>query len=323
MTVSQSGQRGHHTPIETTPLPPLKIRIAHPIVEHDEKRAVIDALESGQLVQGPRVEAFERAFADYIGAKHAIAVSSGTAALHVALLAHGVGAFAEVGRSDDEVIVPAFSFAATANTVLLAGARPVFVDVRDDDFCIDPGLVEAAITPRTHGIMPVHLYGQICDIAPVADLCAKYGLVLIEDAAQAVGAQYRGRRAGSFGTGCFSFYATKNLQTGEGGMITTDDNAVAAAARMLRSQGEATRYVTETLGYNYRMTEMTAALGRAQLPKLDARNERRGTNAARLTAALASQQPHRQGESVGVAAPTPRASHRWSPETRTSARPSR
>src|SRR5438874_4583634 len=135
--------------------------------------------------------------------------------------------------------------------------------------------------------MPVHLYGQRCNVAPVADLCAEHGLILIEDAAQAVGAQYRGRRAGSFGTGCFSLYATKNLQTGEGGMITTDDNAVAAAARMLRSQGEATRYVTEMLGYTYRMTEMTAALGLAQLPKLGSRNERRGTNAARLTAALA------------------------------------
>ena len=138
------------------------------MVEDDEKRAIIDALESGQLVQGPRVEAFERAFADSIGTEHAIAVSNGTAALHVALLAHGVGAFAEGGRSDDEVIVPAFSFAATANTVLLAGARPVFVDVRDDDFCIDPALIEAAITPRTRAIMPVHLYGQICDIEPIS-----------------------------------------------------------------------------------------------------------------------------------------------------------
>jgi dTDP-4-amino-4,6-dideoxygalactose transaminase len=136
--------------------------------------------------------------------------------------------------------------------------------------------------------MPVHLYGQTCDITRIADLCAKHGLALIEDAAQAVGAEHRGRRAGSVGTGCFSFYATKNLQTGEGGMITTNDDSVAVAARMLRSQGEATRYVTETLGYNYRMTEMTAALGLAQLRKLDVRNERRRANAARLTSLLAT-----------------------------------
>ncbi len=269
-----------------SPKPQLKVRLAHPIIEDDEKRAVIDALESRQLAQGPRVEAFERAFAEYVGAKHAVAVSSGTAALHVALLAHGIGANGG-GSADDEVIVPAFSFAATANTVLLAGARPVFVDVRDDDFNIDPSQFEAAITPRTRAIMPVHLYGQMCDIAPIAEICTRRGVALIEDAAQAVGATFDGKRAGSFGTGCFSFYATKNLQTGEGGMITTDDDASADAARIFRSQGERTRYVTETLGYNYRMTEVAAALGSAQLPKLAARNAVRRANAARLTALLA------------------------------------
>jgi len=259
--------------------PALTIRLAQPIVEDDEKRAVIEALESGQLAQGPRVAAFEEAFAAYIGVQHAVAVNSGTAALHLALLAEGIG-------PGDEVIVPALSFAATANVVLQAGARPVFVDVRDDDFGIDPASVEAAITPRTKAVMPVHLYGQACDIVAVRDICGARNVTLIEDAAQAVGAAVDGAKCGSFATAAFSFYATKNLQTGEGGMITTGHDAVADAARMLRSQGERTRYVTEELGYNYRMTEVAAALGNAQLPKIDARNEQRRANAAQLTQLL-------------------------------------
>ncbi len=173
------------------------IKLAHPIIEEDEKRAVIAALESGQLAQGPRVAAFEQAFAAYVGTKHAVAVANGTAALHLALLAHGVGSYAEQpianSQQPDEVIVPAFSFAATANTVLLAGARPVFVDVRDDDFDIDVAAIEAAITPRTRAIIAVHLYGQMCDIDAVAAICERHNLVLIEDAAQAVGASMRGQ----------------------------------------------------------------------------------------------------------------------------------
>ncbi len=256
------------------------IKLADPIIDDDDKRAVIEALESGQLAQGPRVAAFEEAFAAYIGVPHAIAVNSGTAALHVALLAHGIG-------PGDDVIVPAFSFAATANAVLHAGARPIFADVRTDDFGIDPALAEAAITPATKAIIAVHLYGQTCDITAIAEICARRNLVLIEDAAQAVGATHDGRAAGSFGTGCFSFYATKNLQTGEGGMITTSNEHVATLARTLRSQGERTRYVTDELGYNFRMTEVAAALGLSQLPKLDARNDQRRANAARLSELLA------------------------------------
>lgn len=260
------------------------IKLAHPIIDDDDKRAVVDALESGQLAQGPRVAAFEQAFAAYVGVPHAIAVNSGTAALHVALLAHGIG-------PGDDVIVPAFSFAASANAVLHAGARPIFADVRTDDFGLDPALAEAAITPATKAIIAVHLYGQTCDITAIAEICVRRGLVLIEDAAQAVGATHAvgnsHRAAGSFGTGCFSFYATKNLQTGEGGMITTSDEHVATLARTLRSQGERTRYVTEELGYNFRMTEVAAALGLSQLPKLDARNDQRRANAARLNSLLA------------------------------------
>jgi dTDP-4-amino-4,6-dideoxygalactose transaminase len=260
-------------------LPPIRIKLAHPIIEDEERTAVLAALESGQLAQGPRVAAFEAAFAEYIGVRHAVAVNSGTAALHVALLAHGIGA-------GDDVIVPAFSFAATPNAVLHAGARPVFVDVLDDDFGIDATRIEAAITPATKAIIAVHLYGQPCDIDAVRAVCSARNLVLIEDAAQAVGATLGGVKAGAFGTGAFSLYATKNLQTGEGGMITTDDHAVAERARMFRSQGERTRYVTDELGYNYRMTEVAAALGSAQLPKLEGWNERRRVNARRLSGAL-------------------------------------
>ncbi len=256
------------------------IKLAHPVVEADEQAAVIEVLNSGQLAQGPRVAAFEAAFARYQDAPHAVALNSGTAALDVALLARGIG-------PGDEVIVPAFSFAATANTVLHAGATPVFVDVRASDFGIDATCVEAAITPRTRAVVPVHLYGQICDVEPVAALCAARGIALIEDAAQAVGAELRGRRAGAWGDASFSFYATKNLQTGEGGMIVTRDAAVDARARVLRSQGEPERYVTEEAGFNYRMTEVAAAIGGTQLPKLDARIERRQANAARLTELLA------------------------------------
>jgi dTDP-4-amino-4,6-dideoxygalactose transaminase len=257
------------------------IRLASPIIEDDDRAAVLDALDSGQLVQGPRVEAFERAFAAYCGVGHAVAVNSGTAALHLALLAHGIG-------EGDEVIVPAFSFAATANAALSAGARPLFVDVREDDFGINADEMEGAITPRTRAVIAVHLYGQMCDVAAVAATCERHGIVLIEDAAQAVGASFGDRCAGSWGTGCFSFYATKNLQTGEGGMITTNDASVAGRARMLRSQGEVERYVTEALGYNFRMTELAAALGSTQLAKLDQRTARRRANAARLSGLLAA-----------------------------------
>ncbi len=271
------------------------IKLAHPLIEEDEQRAVAEALASGQLAQGPRVAAFEQAFAAYVGVPHAVAVNSGTAALHLALLSHGIGSMARDGSPDDEVIVPAFSFAATANCVLQAGARPVFVDVCEHDFNIDPTAVEAAITPRTKAVIGVHLYGKMCDTDALKARCDRKGIALIEDAAQAVGATLHGAAAGSVGTGCFSFYATKNLTTGEGGMLTTRDPAIAEQARTLRSQGERTRYVTEELGWNYRMTEPAAALGLLQLQKLDARNEQRRQNAARFNELL--------GEIDGIVTP--------------------
>ena len=255
------------------------IKLAHPIVDEAAERAVLEALRSGQLAQGPRVAAFEEGFARYVGARHAVALNSGTAALHVALVASGVG-------PSDDVVVPAFSFAATANAVLQAGATPIFVDIGDEDFNIDIERAIAAMTPRTKAMIAVHLYGQPCDIAPLADACAERGVALIEDAAQAVGSEVDGRRAGTFGVGTFSFYATKNLTTGEGGMITTNDDGIAERARVLRSQGERTRYVTEELGWNYRMTDVAAALGLAQLARVDQWNERRRANAAALSAGI-------------------------------------
>jgi perosamine synthetase len=255
------------------------IRIAQPLVGAEEEEAVLAALRSGRLAQGERVARFEEAFAGYLGVRHAVAVSSGTAALVVALQGHGIGA-------GDEVIVPVFTFAATANAALLVGAQPVFVDIRADDFTIDVPQIEAAITPRTRAIIPVHLYGHPCDMIALLEIAQRYGLIVIEDACQAIGASWRGRRAGTFGTACFSFYATKSITTGEGGMVVTNDDEVARCARLLRNQGEEERYVTELLAYNFRLTEPAAALGLAQLPKLDGWNERRRANAAWLSGHL-------------------------------------
>ena len=263
------------------------IRLCQPLIGEEEKRAVLAVLESGQLAQGPTVRRFEEAFARFVGAREApgrapvwaVAVSSGTAALVVALQAHGIG-------PSDEVITTPFTFAATANAVLLAGARPVFVDVREEDFNIDPGLIEARITPRTRALLAVHLFGHPADMAAIGDIAARHGLAVIEDAAQAVGATFEGRPVGSFGSGCFSFYATKNITTGEGGMITTDDPALADRARLLRDHGQRRRYVSESLGQNLRLTEMAAALGLAQLEKLPAFNEARRANAAYLSERL-------------------------------------
>lgn len=259
------------------------IRIAQPLIGPEEEAAVLAALRSGQLVQGERVARFEEAFARYLGVRHAVALSSGTAALEVALLAHEVG-------PGDEVLVPAFTFPATANAVLRVGARPVLVDITSDAFVLDPQAAERALTPQTRAVIPVHLYGHPCDMDAIRALAGARGLVVIEDACQALGASWRGRPVGAFGTGCFSFYATKQITTGEGGMLVTDDDEVARRARLLRNQGEAgtdgleTRpYRTELLGANFRLTELAAALGLAQLPKLDGWSERRRANAAWLS----------------------------------------
>jgi perosamine synthetase len=252
------------------------ISIARPLLGIEEAAAVFRVLASGQLAQGEQVAAFERRFAEVCQVREAVAVSSGTAALHLALLAHGIG-------PDDEVITTAFSFAATANAILLAGATPVFVDIESDTYNIDPALVEAAITPRTKAIMPVHLYGNPCDMQRLEALARANHLVIIEDACQAHGANIEGKPVGGFGTGCFSFYATKNITTGEGGMVTTNDLGIAERVRLLRNHGQEERYLHTTIGYNLRMTEIQAALGLVQLEKLEQFTEQRTANARFLT----------------------------------------
>jgi perosamine synthetase len=255
------------------------IPIARPQMGDEEQHAVSEALASGALAQGPRVAELEARFAAYVGAAHAVATSSGTTALHLALLAYGIG-------PGDEVITVPFTFIASANSIVYTGARPVFVDVDERDFCIDPRLVEAAISPRTKAIMPVSLYGQPADLPAIEEIAARHGLELIEDAAQVHGAAIGDRRSGTWGAGCFSFYPTKNMTTGEGGMITTDDAAVAERAHLMREHGMKVRYHHDTLGYNFRMTDIHAAIGLAQLGKLDANNARRRAIAARYDAEL-------------------------------------
>lgn len=251
------------------------IEISKPQFGSEELALLQEVLESGIIAQGPKVTALEEAFAKLTGTEYAIAVSSGTTALHVALLAHGIG-------PGDEVITSPFTFIASANSILFAGARPVFVDIRDDSFNIDSDQIEAAITPRTKAIMPIHLYGLMADMQPIMEIARKHGLVVIEDSAQAHGARYRGQSAGSFGTGCFSLYATKNMTSGEGGIITTSDSGIAERAKLLRSHGAKVRYYHDDLGYNFRMTDLHAAVGLAQIRKLPEFNSRRQHNAGFL-----------------------------------------
>jgi len=252
------------------------IAIAHPLLGAEEEAAALRVLASGRLAQGECVAAFERRFAELCHVREAVAVSSGTAALHLALLAH------DIGRGD-EVITTAFSFSATANAILLVGATPVFVDIEPDIYNLDPVQTEIALTRRTKAILPVHLYGHPSDMNQLQQIAGAYSLLLIEDASQAHAATIDGRPVGSFGTGCFSFYATKNMTTGEGGMVTTNDPAVAERVRLLRNHGQEARYYQIALGYNLRMTELQAALGVAQIEKLEYFTQRRVANATYLT----------------------------------------
>jgi dTDP-4-amino-4,6-dideoxygalactose transaminase len=236
-------------------------------------------LESGQLASGAVTRELEVTFArDVSHTKYAVAVANGTAALHLALLADNIG-------PGDEVITTPFTFQATANMILAVGARPVFVDVAEVGN-IDATLVEAAITARTRALLPVYLYGRLADMTTLCDIASRHNLAVIEDAAQAHGAEVGGRRAGSIGTGCFSFYATKNVMSGEGGLLTTDDEAVAEHLRRLRAHGESERYNSVEVGYNYRMTDLTSAIALAQVNKLPVFNEARRRNAAYLSAHL-------------------------------------
>lgn len=252
------------------------IYMAKPQIGDEEKQAVMEVLDSGMLAQGPRVKAFEEAFAEMCGVKHAIATSSGTTALHVALLAHGIG-------PGDEVITSAFTFIASANSILFTGARPVFVDIDPRTYNLDVQQIESVITPRTKAILPVHLYGLACDMDPIMSLAEKHGLAVIEDACQSHGAVYKGKKSGSFGTGTFSLYPTKNMTSGEGGMITTNDPEIDEKCRVIRQHGMRRRYYHDELGFNFRMTDVHAAIGLAQLKKLDAFNAQRQANAKFLS----------------------------------------
>ncbi len=255
------------------------IPMARPQMGEEEKQGVWEAMASGMLAQGPRVREFEERFAAFIGAGYAVAASSGTTALHLALLGYGVG-------PGHEVVTVPFTFIASANSILYTGARPVFVDVDERDFTIDVGQIEAAITERTKAIMPISLYGQPADLPAIAAIAERHGLVLVEDACQAHGAAVEGRHSGTWGAGTFSFYPTKNMTTGEGGMLTTDDGELAERVRLLREHGMKVRYHHDILGYNFRMTDIAAAIGLAQLPKLAGANERRRAIAARYDAEL-------------------------------------
>jgi perosamine synthetase len=250
----------------------MQIPIAKPFIGEEEKQAVVEVLSSGQLSQGPKVAEFEKAFAAFQGAKHGIATSNGTTALMASMMAHGIGL-------GDEVIIPSFSFFATASCILSVGARPVFADIDPDTFCLSPEAAEAAITPRTKAIMPVHLYGQPADMPRFEAICQKHGLVLLEDAAQAHGAAIGERRTGTWGTASFSFYPTKNMTTTEGGMVLTNDDETARKLRMIRAQGMNTQYYHEIVGYNFRMTDMAAAVGVVQLGRLPEWTRQRIDNA--------------------------------------------
>ena len=248
------------------------IPIAKPIIGNEEIAAVGAVLRSGMLAQGKEVKQFEDEFASYLGAKYAIAVNNGTVALDLAVKALGL-------KPGDEVITPAFTFIATANCALYQGLTPVFADVDPRTFNIDPDDLQEKITPRTRAVIGVHLYGQPFDLPAVQQICEDRGIHLIEDCAQAHGAEYKGKKAGSFATGCFSFYPTKNMTTGEGGMITTNDDSMEQRLRLLRSHGDTGKYNHVSLGYNYRMMNIQGALGLVQLQKLEEFTAKRIKNA--------------------------------------------
>jgi perosamine synthetase len=260
------------------------IRINQPMIGKEEIDAATEVLRSGILTEksgmGPRVLEFEKEFARYVGARHAVAMTSGTAALHAALLVAGV-------KQGDEVVVPSFTFHSTAEVVLLTGAQPVFADIDPDTYTVTADAVESMMTRNTKAIVPVHLYGLPADLDPLKKLAKEHSVTLIEDAAQAHGAEYNGTKIGSIGDiTCFSFYAGKNMTTGEGGMITTNDDDYSEKLRMVRTHGEQRPYWPVTIGHNYRMSELLAAIGLAQLRKLPSFIDRRRKNAQFLSEKL-------------------------------------
>lgn len=257
-------------------IPPAK-----PIIGDEERAAVDRVMRSGMLAQGPEVAAFEREFADhFVNGRPTVAVNSGTSGQHLGLLAAGVGA-------GDEVIVPSFTFAATGNSVALTGAKPVFADIEPNYFSLAPESVRAAITSRTKGIMPVHLYGHPFLVDEIEAIASEYGLEIYEDAAQAHGASWSGRSVGTLGTfSMFSLYPTKNMTSGEGGMVSCATEGIARSVRLLRNQGMENQYENEVVGFNARMTDIHAAIGRVQLTKVNSWTAQRQANASVLDAGL-------------------------------------
>jgi perosamine synthetase len=247
----------------------------------EEEKLVVSVLRSGLIAQGPMVKRFEDGFAEAFGVRHAVAVNNGTTALVAALQVLDL-------NPGDEVVTSPFTFVATLNAILEAGATAAFADIREDDFNIDPAAVAAAITDRTRVLLPVHLYGQMADMDPLVALADRHGLSTVEDAAQSHGASYRGRPVGDHGLATYSFYATKNMTTGEGGMITTNDDTLADRLRVLRNQGMRERYAYEVAGHNYRLTDLQAAIAIPQLARYADTVARRQQNAASLQAGLGS-----------------------------------
>jgi perosamine synthetase len=256
------------------------IPIARPDLGPEEAAAVADVLASGMVAQGRKVAEFETRWADFCGVRYAVAFSNGTTALMSIFAGLGLG-------PGDEVITVSHTFAATANAILFTGATPVFIDIEPDTYLIDAKRIEAAITPRTRAVVPVHLFGLVADMDMIRAIADRRGIVVVEDACQAHGATYRGRRAGSFGPSAFSLYATKNLTTAEGGFVTTDDDRLADWLRLYRNQGMRARYQFEMLGYNFRMSDINAAIGLIQLDKLPRNTARRQEIARRYDEAFA------------------------------------
>ena len=267
-------------------------------LDPEAEKLVVEVIRSGMIAQGPMVKRFEEEFAALVGARHAVAVNNGTTSLIAAMQVLDL-------KPGDEVVTSPFTFVASLNAILGAGVTARFADISEDDFNVDPDAVDAAITERTTALMPVHLYGQCADMTRIAATAQRHGLPIVEDAAQAHGATVDGRGAGTFGLGSFSFYGTKNLTTGEGGMITTNDDAFADRLRILRNQGMRERYQYEMAGNNYRLTDLQAAVVLPQLARYEANVARRKENAAKLNAGL--------GDVAGLRVPRelPGRSHVW------------
>jgi dTDP-4-amino-4,6-dideoxygalactose transaminase len=273
----------HNPQVANVTVPFVDLKQQYTSIKSEVDAAIAHVIENTSFILGPQVRAFETAFAQYTGGRACIAVNSGTAALQLALMAVGIGA-------GDEVIVPSFTFFATAEAVSVLGATPVFVDVDPLSYTVTAATIERAITSRTRAIIPVHLYGQAADLDPILELASKHNLRVIEDAAQAHGAEYKGKRVGGLGSaGCFSFYPSKNLGAyGEAGAVVTNDEELATRLRLLRDHGSTSKYAHAIVGYNFRMEEIQAAVLNVKLPHLNDWNDARRARATQYNAALSN-----------------------------------